>query len=201
MNTPRNIDIDNDRRNSVRVTGRNLFYCEPVSKDQVQQIVEDYKKGIPPYNQEGLAEIQVYIGAQRALARIKEKDNDLGEYLCHLDTKMNLMLKKLDTEGGLFSKMVMKELTMSGGGIDFIHNEDFETGKILALHISLLPDYAYIYALGRVKNCSLAKEVDGEKLYRIAAEYVLIMDEDRELIIQHNFKQQSLALRNRRLGK
>jgi hypothetical protein len=194
-------DIDNERRNSVRVSGRNLFHCELVSQQLFEQIVKDYKTGIPPYNQEGLAEIQVYIGAQRALDRIKEKDTDLGEFLAHLDTKMNLMLKKLDSEGGLFSQLVMKELTMSGSGIDFIDNNDYDIGTILALHITLLPDYAYIYCLGKVKNCSLVKEEDGQKYYRLAAEFALIMDEDRELIIQHNFKQQSLALRNRRLSR
>ena len=51
----KNIDVHNDRRNSVRVAGRNLFYCEPVSRAQFKSIVEDYKKGIPPYNQEGLS--------------------------------------------------------------------------------------------------------------------------------------------------
>jgi hypothetical protein len=32
----------------------------------------------------------------------------------------------------------------------------------------------------------------------VGSEFVLIMDEDREKLIQHNFRQQSLALRNRR---
>jgi hypothetical protein len=199
MNNTRN--IDNDRRSSVRVSGRNLFYCETVSKEQLKVIMEDYKLGIPPYNQEGLAEIQVYIGAQRALARIKDKDNDLGEFLSHLDTKMNLMLTKLDTEGNLFSRLLMKEVTMSGSGIDFVDNNDYDKGTILALHITLLPDYSYIYCLGKVVSSSLVKESKGKKYFRVAVEYVLIMDEDREMIIQHNFKQQSLALRNRRLSK
>jgi len=40
---------------------------------------------------------------------------------------------------------------------------------------------------------------DGGVKFRIACEFVLIMEEDQEKLIQHNFKQQSLALRNRRL--
>lgn len=196
-----NIDLKSERRNSVRIAGRNLFYCEPVSRAQFKSIIEDYKKGIPPYNQEGLSDVQVFIGAQSALSKIKEKDKDLGDFLSHLDTKLNLMLKMLDTDKGLFEQMSMKELNMSGTGIDFIYNAPFEKDTVLALHITLLPDYSYIYCLGKVKTCSLVQEVEGKKYYRIAAEFILIMEEDREMIIQNNFKQQSLALRNRKQRK
>lgn len=193
-----NISMDSDRRLSVRVAGRNLFYCEPISRTQFKSIIDDYKKGIPPYNQEGLSEVQIFIGAQSALARIKEKDKDLGDFLSHLDTKLNLMLKMLDTDKGLFDQMSVKELNMSGSGIDFVHNTEYANDTILALHITLLPDYSYVYCIAKVKSCSMVQEVEGKKYYRIAGEFVLIMEEDRELIIQNNFKQQSLALRNRR---
>ncbi|MCK5195375.1 MAG: hypothetical protein KAQ71_16300, partial [Desulfobulbaceae bacterium] len=129
-----NISMDRDRRSSVRVAGRNLFYCEPVSRAQFKSIIDDYKKGIPPYNQEGLSDVQVFIGAQSALARIKEKDRYLGEFLSHLDTKMNLMLKMLDTDKGLFDQMSVKELNMSGSGIDFIHNTEYAKDTVLAFH-------------------------------------------------------------------
>jgi hypothetical protein len=193
-----NISMDSDRRNSVRVAGRNLFYCEPITRAQFKSITDDYKKGIPPYNQEGLSDVQVFIGAQSALSRIKEKDRDLGEFLSHLDTKLNLMLKMLDTDKGIFDQMSVKELNMSGSGIDFIHNTEYDKDTVLAFHITLLPEYSYIYCLAKVKSCSMVQEVDGEKYYRLAAEFILIMEEDRELIIQNNFKQQGLALRNKR---
>jgi len=196
-----NISMDKDRRSSVRVAGRNLFYCEPVSRAQFKSIIDDYKKGIPPYNQEGLSEVQIFIGAQSALTRIKEKDKDLGEFLSHLDTKLNLMLKMLDTDKGLFDQMSVKELNMSGTGIDFVYNTEYAKDTVLALHITLLPDYLYVYCLAKVKTCSVVQEVEEKKYYRIAAEFILIMEEDRELIIQNNFKQQSLALRNRRQSK
>lgn len=196
-----NINVTSERRNSVRVSGRNLFYCEPVSRTQFQSIVEDYKKGIPPYNQEGLSDVQIFIGAQSAITKIKEKDKDLGDFLSHLDTKLNLMLKMLDTDKGLFEQMSVKELNMSGTGIDFIHNTEYAKDTVLALHITLLPDYSYIYCLAKVKTCSLVEEVEEKKYYRLAAEFILIMEEDREMIIHNNFKQQSMALRNRRQQK
>ena len=87
---------------------------------------------------------------------------------------------------------------MSGSGIDFIHNTEYDKDTVLAFHITLLPEYSYIYCLAKVKSCSMVQEVEGVKYYRLAAEFILIMEEDRELIIQNNFKQQSLALRNKR---
>ena len=89
---------EKDRRDSVRVTGRNLFSFQVVSLGKFAAVKADFDEGIPPYNQQGLADIQVFIGAQSALSRIRERDEDLGDFLSHLDTKMNLLLKKASKE-------------------------------------------------------------------------------------------------------
>lgn len=189
-----------DRRDSVRVTGRNLFSFQVISPEKFTAIKDDFDAGIPPYNQEALADIQVFIGAQSALARIRERDEDLGDFLSHLDTKMNLLLKKASNEKTLFDKLTLHDLNLSGKGVAFITANKVELDNILEFHIALLPAYTYIYCFGKVVSC---KELhrDGRTFYKIGCEYVLIMEDDQEKLIQHNFKQQSLALRNRRKAR
>jgi hypothetical protein len=190
---------DYDRRQAVRVTGRNLFYFQPVSPDKFSTILKDFEAGIPPYNHEGLSDIQMFIGAQSALARIKERDSDLGEFLSHLDTKINLILKKTTAGKTIFDKLSLHDLNLSGRGLSFIAKEKISVDDILEFHIALLPTYTYVYCFGKVISCKALPPKDEEIFYKVAAEFVLIMDDDQEKLIQHNFKQQSLALRNRRL--
>ncbi len=191
---------DNDRRDSVRITGRNLFSFEPVTPGKFAAIKADFDEGIPPYNQEGLADIQVFIGAQSALARIRDRDEDLGDFLSHLDTKMNLLLKKASKEKTLFDKLTLHDLNLSGKGVAFVSSTNVEVDDILEFHIALLPTYTYIYCFGKVLT-SKKLQRDDRTFYKLGCEFVLIMEDDQEKLIQHNFKQQSLALRNRRKAK
>ncbi len=186
-----------DRRDSVRVTGRNLFSFQAVTQEKFAIVKADFDDGIPPYSQEGLADIQVFIGAQSALARIRERDVDLGDFLSHLDTKMNLLLKKASNEKTLLDKLTLHDLNLSGKGIAFVSSSKLAVNDLLELHIALLPAYTYIYCFGKVLSCKKL-ERDGRSFYKIGCEFVLIMEEDQEKLVQHNFKQQSLALRNRR---
>ena len=188
-----------DRRQAVRVTGRNLFYFQPVSQDRYAEIVKDFEAGIPPYNQEGLSDIQMFIGAQSALSRIKERDADLGDFLAHLDTKINLLLKKTMSSKTIFDKLSLYDLNLSGRGVSFITKNKVAEGDIIEIHIALLPTYSYVYCFGKVVTCSSSPTQEGEVFYKVGAEFILIMEDDQEKLIQHNFKQQSLALRNRRL--
>lgn len=190
---------ENDRRQAVRVTGRNLFYYQPVSKDRFALILRDFESGIPPYNQEGLSDIQMFIGAQSALSRIKEKDADLGDFLAHLDTKINLLLKKTTASKTIFDKLSLYDLNLSGRGVSFVAKSKLTVGDILEIHIALLPTYTYVYCFGKVITCTVFPGKEGETFYKVGVEFVLIMEDDQEKLIQHNFKQQSLALRNRRL--
>lgn len=190
---------DYDRRQAVRVTGRNLFYFQPVSSDKFSTILKDFEAGIPPYNHEGLSDIQMFIGAQSALAHIKERDSDLGDFLSHLDAKINLIIKKTIAGKTIFDKLSLHDLNLSGRGLSFIAKEKISVDDILEFHIALLPTYTYVYCFGKVISCKALLPEEEEIFYKVAAEFVLIMDDDQEKLIQHNFKQQSLALRNRRL--
>lgn len=188
-----------NRRQSVRVTDRILMSCKEISAERLQTVVEDYQHGIPPYNQHGLEDLQMYIGAQTALTRLRERDEDLADFLKHLDTKMNAVLQKVMGEKTLFDELELKKASLSGSGIAFTSDRKFTPEDKMEFHLVLLPSYIYIYCIGKIVSCE-EEEDEGQKTYKVAAEFILLMESDREKLIQHNFKQQSLALRNRRLG-
>ena len=194
-----NSSVESDRRQSVRVMGRNLFYFQPITKEKFAALQRDFEAGIPLYNHEGLADIQMFIGAQSALSRIRERDSDLGDFLAHLDSKINVILKKAIGTKTIIDNLTLHDLDLSGRGLAFVAERRMEVDDILEFHIALLPSYTYVYCFGRVLSCQEQPPQESGIFFKVAAEFVLIMEDDQEKLIQHNFKQQSLALRNRRL--
>jgi len=189
------------RRQAVRVTDRVLMSVNEVTAEHLARLRADFERGIPPYNQEGLTEVQVYIGAQTALAHIRQRDEDLGRFLQHLDTKINMLLQKAEGGNSPFDALVAREVSISSTGLSFPADESMAKGVILELNLVLLPDYVHIYCLAEVVDCRRPDPDEGSYANNVCCRYVLIMEEDREKLVQHNFRQQSLALRNRRLGK
>lgn len=188
-----------NRRKSVRIVDRILLASRRASHEKYEAVAADLKDGISVYNHDGLSEIQMYIGAQNALNRLRQRDEDLADFLKHLDTKMNLILKGVKGERSPFDDLVLQRVTLSASGLAFVSAEPMNPDEILEFHIVLLPAYTYIYCFGRVVSCETVPEHEGKEVFQVAAEFTLMMDDDREKLVQHNFKQQSLALRNRRL--
>ena len=190
-----------NRRQSVRVTDRVMLAVHPVSAEKMQAVAKDFQQGISPYNQEGLTDIQMFIGAQSALAKLRERDVDLADYLQHLDNKMNMMLKQIRGGESPLDVLVMRKANISANGISFCSDTPAKLDEIVEIHVVLLPAYIYVYSFAKVIACDPAPEEEGSGgKFRVALEFVFLLDEDREKIIQHTFKQQSLALRNRRLN-
>ncbi len=188
------------RRQAVRVEDRVLLSVSPVTPEKYASLEEDFKRGIPPYIQDGLSDIQMYVGTQTSLARIESKDEDLGRFLRHLDTKINMVLQKLSGDRSPFENLTMREVTISSTGISFQSKEAMNKEAKVELNIVLLPDSVYIYCLGEVVGCK-KNTADGCEPFSISCKFSLIMEEDREKLMEHNFKTQSLALRNRRRAR
>lgn len=190
-----------ERRASVRVTGRNLFGFKILQREQYEALARDFEDGISLYNQDSLMGMQMFVGAQNALSRVSDKDPDLAEFLQHLDMKMNILLQKVDGGKSPIEDLKLRDLNLSGAGIAIISDKEIAADTILEMRIVLLPNYVFVYAVGRVTECEVVRVEEGVTFYKWRIAFSLIMEADREKLIQHNFRQQSIALRNRRKKK
>ena len=188
-----------NQRQSVRINERVLLSHAIIPAARYKAIADAYVKGIPPYNQEELIDVQMYVGAQNALNRLRDRDKDLAAFLQHLDTKVNMLLKKVGNEDSPFDKLKFQEVNLSGSGIAFVADKAMEAEEVVEFHLILLPEYTYVYCFGKVVNSKADKRPDGSVVHRVHTKFILLMEEDQEKLVQHNFKQQSLHLRNRRL--
>lgn len=194
-------DTDENRRQSVRVSDKVLLTYEQISSDEYAAIVKDNNRGISPRKQKGSADIELFIGAQNALGRIRDKDEDLADFLQHIDAKISQILKTVKGSPSTFDELSLQEVSISGSGIGFYAKQPQQVGDIMECSMVLLPNYSYIHCFGNVIKCENIPDGPAGKPYRIAIKFCLLQEEDRERIIQHSFKLQSLALRHRRLER
>lgn len=195
-----------DNRQAVRVTSKIPFACNRVSIEKFEKILSDFNEGISLYNREELADIQFYKGAQSSLARLKDRDEDLAAFLQHIDGKINLLLNKVNNSPSLLDKLILQRVNIGANGLAFWNDKEFTKNDIVEIHFLLQPEQVFISCFGAVVECvdcleSQREPVDPAERYRVSVNLKLIMDGDREELVHYNFRQQSLALKQRRIQK
>ena len=195
------VPVDQNRRQAVRVNDRVLLSSRKIEQERFKVIEQNYHNGISLYNQKEVGEISIYLGSQTSLARIREKNEDLANFLQHLDTKLSRVLAAVSKEPSPIDTLQPQEISLSGTGLAFFSGQQYSSGDLIELHLVLLPELLHLYAIARAVSAEKVAAADFDFNFRVACEFVLIMDADRETLIQHLFKRQQLALRNKRLNK
>lgn len=190
-----------ENRKSVRITSRLLLSHRKIAAEKLDRIRADCDNGISMYNRQDLSGIQVYVGAQAALSRLHDKDKDLAAFLGHLDNKLNLLLEKMDSVPSLLADLTLQKINISGTGVAYWTDEVHENGQLVELHMIIPPENSYMNCFCEVIDSWEEKGEGGKKIFRVSLRYVLIMEHDREMLVQYNFRQQSLALQRRRLDQ
>jgi len=86
-----------------------------------------------------------------------------------------------------------ENVNISGAGIRFIADQAFSIGDIIALRIFLpLATQTQIDVLGEVKKVA---ESEKKGRYCIAAKFIELSEDDREMIIRYVFKRQREIIR------
>ena len=193
------IPTDQNRRKAVRVNDRILLASRKLAQDRYDAIAQNYHNGISLYNQKEVGEIALYLGSQASLARIREKDEDFANFLQHLDAKLSRVLAAVSKEPSPIDTLLGQDVSLSGTGLAFFSKDGLSAGDLIELHLVLLPEFFHIYTIAKAISADKISAADSDFNFRIACEFVLIMDDDRETLIQHLFKRQQLALRNKRM--
>jgi hypothetical protein len=195
------VSADKNRRRAVRVHDRILVGSRKIDQQRYSILAENYRRGVSLYNLEEADELALYLGTRAALLKVREKDEDLADFLQHLDAKLNRVLALVSTEPSPLDRLDAQDVSISGTGIAFWSAEEIGPGDILGLQLVLLPQYAHIYTIAKVISTEQPEDMPDQYKCRAACEYILMLDADRESIVQNVFKRQQLALRHNRLKK
>lgn len=187
-----------DKRQSVRVDSRIMFAAHLVSEDDFLRVKQDLDNGISLYERPELSNVRTFVGARAALERLKDRDADMADFLQHMDAKLNVLLKKVDSSPSLLDQLTLQGVNIAGNGLAFWSTKKYAKGDLLEFYIVFPADNTFIDCFGAVVECQPGNG-NSQNSYRVSCRFELIMEKDREEIIQYNFKQQGLALQRRRL--
>ncbi len=191
---------NNDKRQTVRVNSRILFAAKPISKEQYDKVKLDFNNGITIYNREELVDVRMFVGTQSSLAKIRERDEDMATFLQHIDAKIDMLLRETGKIPSVVDSLKLQDVNIGGNGLAFWSSEVYRKGDLLEFHIVLPCENVFLDCFGQVVKCQ--KDINaGQTCQRVSVSFVLIMEQDREELIQYNFRQQSLALKRRRMEK
>ncbi len=140
------------------------------------------------------------------LDEITEPLPEIAEALKIINRKISILsqLDSADTESALGLKANSRaavethEVNMSGSGLAFFSPTGFSHGETMEIECSLLPEYYNIKAIGRVVDCRETDEIDTDKKYRVAVDFIYLIETDREFMIAHILKKQGDELKEQR---
>lgn len=177
-----------DRRRYIRVKDRVLLDVKPLPKEEVQSLIKGYESGEDvPWRD--FSPSHMVKDITLPLSRIKERDEALATILEVIDAKLNYILKALAKENLDYpNKKVLVDL--SAAGIAFNSDAPMEVGQHVQLDFGLLPENHFIRAFGKVVRCEMAGNG-----YDVGIEFVWMLEDDKDRLIEHVFQRQVQQLR------
>ncbi len=125
--------------------------------------------------------------AQRsALRTIRDDDSTIAAYLQSIDERLEAMARLLSIEDNSAPDTPTHDVNISGTGMRFQHEEPLTRGGHLMLDLQLFPSRTCLSLLANVVRCTeLPKPPRRGGRFMVAADFVDIHEDDRELLIRH----------------
>lgn len=136
-------------------------------------------------------EIYALIESQRA------ENPELSQFFSLVNKKLNVMLDQLDVETEVVRSLAhrLRIVNISACGLAFEVYEMLEPGTMLAVDVLLQPTGISMRTLARVVGCYKQPGDPAYPAYYLRLEYERIKPADKELLIQHIMRKQSLELK------
>ncbi len=178
-----------DRRRYIRVKDRILMEIKLLDEETVMGLIHGYESGEDvPWRE--VSPANMIKNVTLPLKRIRERDEALATMLEVIDGKLNLILKALYKEKLDYpNKSVLVDL--SAAGVAFRASTPMEVGQYVQLDIGLLPENHFFRTFGKVVR---QQELpDGG--YEIGIEFIWMLADDKDKLIEHVFQRQVQQLR------
>lgn len=141
-------------------------------------------------------EIYGLIESQRSI------QPELAQFFELVNRKLNVMLDQLDVETEIVRSLAhkLRVVSISACGVAFEVQEDLPEKAAVALDIMLQPSGISMRALARVVSCEKILSDPAYPTYYLRLEYEQIDADDKELLIKHIMRKQSLSIKAQREG-
>lgn len=176
-----------DRREFFRVEDRiNLRYCR-VDPEALALPAESHFDNSEIFWL--MRELRAVDGEHHSRLRgLSEHDRELGLYLKGINRKIDLVAAALAAFDRMRSGVTPQDVLLSEGGLSFSADTPHPCGTLLALQLTLLPEYLGLALYGEVTS------VD-EQRGRIGVSFQRLREAERQILARHILQVQIAARR------
>jgi hypothetical protein len=190
----RAMDSQLERRRYFRIEDEVILFLREVTAEQLPKgdVFEDH-----PLDAFSLS-ARLDLLSQEAripLRRIAREQPDLLDYLKIVERKIDLIARALLEKESDLVEQSANRVSLSASGIAFDADMGFSQGALLELKMVLSPALVGVVAFGKVVHCRHSRD-NPERPYRIGVDFIDIKEQDREALIRHVIRKQSLQLRS-----
>lgn len=153
--------------------------------------------GVRPVSSEEKQRIKARISGEIAFMGTPSEepsDRALAEWIKIINSKLDYLINLWSLREGGFASLPTVEANISGGGMSFVSQSEYNQGDILELKTVLenpLPVAFYLY--GEVVKCEKLGNV-----YRVAVKFINIEEDIRDHIVRFVFYRQRQILRQKK---
>lgn len=190
-------EFNSDRRNFFRINDRVFIDITELDYDEVSQVVSSIKN--PPLTDtDSQAKRQlntIQASLTHLIENINQTDRQIARALRLLDDKISVISHLVQQQQNTSDNRKMVESNLSGGGIAFMTDHEYEHKTTLELRIELQPSGTIIHAIANVIACDKLYEAPKETPYYLRLAFTHMSEYDRNFLVKHTLSRQAEQLR------
>lgn len=187
----------NERREYFRIKDTIPLLVRKISEEEYVYLKRRIRY-VPSLRPEDIQGINVL---SEKVERKLQQGDELFLFLSMIDKKLNLIMEHLLTgqKEANSNGLIQEEVEISGSGIKFYPRQRFELNDLLEVEM-LLPMFGLprIHLLCQVVRTGEEETIEGEKRAYVAARFVEINENDRDLLVKYIFRRERERLRQQR---
>lgn len=141
-----------------------------------------------------LSQLRALDGDYRQMIhQLADSHYALHAVLTALDRKLDLLAKYITNQGSDDSTLLRETVELSERGIAFHSMTPLEIGSFLHLTMVVFPSAASLATIAEIRSCYQVE--DQPAIYRIGAEFVVLLESDRKQLSKHMLRKQAMLRR------
>lgn len=135
---------------------------------------------------------------QQMIRQLADSHYALHAVLTALDRKLDLLAKYITNQGSDDSALLRETVELSERGIAYYSMTPYEPATYVHLTMVLFPSAASLATIAEVRSCYLVE--DHPAIYRVGAEFVVLLEADRKQLSKHLLRKQAMLRRGEDLS-
>ena len=190
-------EFNNERRAFFRINDLVYIDVTELDHDEISQVAGAIES--PPatdnIGQEKRQLSTIQASLTHLIEQINHSDRQVARALRLLDDKITIISHMVQRQQNISDSRNMIESNLSGGGIAFMTDQQYDHKATLELRIELQPSGTIIHTIANVVACEKHYDASQDNPYHLRLVFTHMNEYDRNFLIKHVLSRQAEILR------